>query len=383
MSDPKPTSWHFARPELADHHLRAFDLGLISATALHAKRRMGKTEFLTKDLTPKAVERSYVVGYCNLWQEDQDPAEAVAEAVAACSMPRRVLAKVRERLKSHVSTLKVSGKVMGMAEGGAELEFKEAEKKNVAKLRSAFAAFDRSKNRGLLLIDEAQVLADKKHRSLEKALRAMLDTRKDHLKVIFTGSSEDRLRTMFGAEDKAFYNWARVEPLPLLGEEFVRELTRRANTLATMKLQPQDTLRAFDSLKRVPELFRRFLSQYLANAFEGVDRAIETCRQSVYMDEGFAVRWDKMLPADRLILQWLAQGREDLHGAKSLARIGKELRLGRPADRSVPQNALKRLRERQILIQSDIGVYRFEDETFKDWVILTSNGDSTKGPPLK
>ena len=38
------------------------------------------------------------------------------------------------------------------------------------------------------------------------ALRALLDTRKDRLKVIFTGSSEDRLRTMFGAEDKAFYN---------------------------------------------------------------------------------------------------------------------------------------------------------------------------------
>ena len=76
-------------------------------------------------------------------------------------------------------------------------------------------------------------------------------------------------------------------------------------------------------------------------------------------------------------------GRGDLHGAKSLARIGKVLRLGRPADRSVPQNALKRLRERQILIRSDIGVYRFEGETFKDWVILTINGDSTKGPPLK
>jgi hypothetical protein len=34
------TSWHFARPELAQHHLRAFELGLISATALHARRRM-------------------------------------------------------------------------------------------------------------------------------------------------------------------------------------------------------------------------------------------------------------------------------------------------------------------------------------------------------
>lgn len=382
MRDPKPTGWHFARPQLADHHLNAFDLGLITATALHAKRRMGKTEFLTKDLTPRAVERGYVVGYCNLWQEDQDPAEAIAEAVTACSAPRHVLAKVRDKLKAHVSTLKVSGKVAGMAEGGAELGFKEAER-NVTKLRSALAAFDRSKNRGLLLIDEAQVLADRRHRSLEKALRAMLDTRKDHLKVIFTGSSEDRLRTMFGAEDKAFYNWARVEPLPLLGEEFVRELTRRANTLATMKIKLQDSIRAFDSLKRVPELFRRFLSQYLANAFEGVDRAIEACRQSVYMDEGFAARWDKMLPADRLILQWLAQGQEDLHGTKSLARIGKVLKLGRPADRSVPQNALKRLRERQVVIQSDIGVYRFEDETFKDWVTLTINGESTKGPPLK
>jgi hypothetical protein len=40
---------------------------------------------------------------------------------------------------------------------------------------------------------------------------------------------------MFGAEDKAFYNWARVEPLPLLSEEFVRELTKRANALTTSK----------------------------------------------------------------------------------------------------------------------------------------------------
>jgi hypothetical protein len=88
-----------------------------------------------------------------------------------------------------------------------------------------------------------------------------------------------------------------------------------------------------------------------------------------------------MLPADQLILQWLAQGQGDLHGAKSLARIGKALKLGGAADRSVPQNALKRLRERQILIQSDIGVYRFEDETFKDWVMLTNDGESVKGPP--
>jgi hypothetical protein len=221
----------------------------------------------------------------------------------------------------------------------------------------------------LLLIDEAQILADRPNHALERALRAQLDTRKDRLKVIFTGSSEDRLRTMFGSENKAFYNWARVEPLPLLGAAFVRELTRRANALTTMKLKVEDSERAFEALKRVPELFWRFLSQYLANAFEGVDSAIESCRQSVYRDEGFAERWQRMLPADRLVLQWVADGEADLHGARSLARLGRALRLGRAADRSVPQNALKRLRERQILIQAEVGVYRFEDETFREWVL--------------
>lgn len=368
MRPSTPTGWHYARPLLAEHHLQAFDLGLISATALHAKRRMGKTEFLIQDLTPAAQVHGYAVGYCNLWQEEQDPTVAISEALAACAAPQHVLGKVRARLHGPVSTLKLSGKVAGLAEGGAELGFKAAEKQRVTQLRAALKAFDQSRNRGLLLIDEAQILADKRHQSLEKALRALLDTRKDRLKVIFTGSSEDRLRTMFGAEDKAFYNWARVEPLPLLGEEFVRELTRRANALTTVKLKVADTLQAFDMLKRVPELFRRFLSQYLANAFDGVDSAIDHCKQSIYVDAGFATRWHRMLPADRLVLQWLATGERDLHGAKSLARFGRLLKLGRPADRSVPQNALKRLRERQILIQSDIGLYRFEDETFRDWV---------------
>jgi hypothetical protein len=368
MKSTTSTGWHFARPELAEHYLRALDLGLISASALHAKRRMGKTEFLTQDLSPAARQHGYAVGYCNLWQEDQNPAAAIATAIVACASPRNLVGKVRARLKVPISTLKIAGKVGAMAEGSAEIGLRDSAESGLGTLRRAFAGFDRSRNKGLLLVDEAQVLADKAHRSLERALRAALDTRKEQLKVIFTGSSEDRLRTMFGAEDKAFYNWARVEPLPLLGAEFVRELTRRANVLTTVKLSAKDTSRAFEAFKGVPELFRRFLSQYLANAFDGVDSAIEKCKQTVYLEGGFAARWEKMLPADRLVLHAVAAGETDLHGARSLAKIGKALELGRPAHRSVPQNALRRLRDRQVLIQSEAGVYRFEDETFGEWV---------------
>ncbi|MES2356557.1 MAG: hypothetical protein V4568_19585 [Pseudomonadota bacterium] len=368
MGKQVPSGWHFARPELAEHHLRALDLGLISATALYARRRFGKTEFLMKDLTPAANAKGYVVGYCNLWQEDQEPIEALVEAIVAMSTPKKISAKLRSKLAAPVAKLKLNGKAVGLGEGGAEVEFKSKDKVPL-RLRQAFKAFDASGNHGLLLIDEAQVLADKKHEALEKALRALLDTRKDRMKVIFTGSSEDRLRTMFGSEKKAFYNWARVEPLPLLNEAFVRELTSRANKLTTMKLQLSDTVTAFNALNRVPELFRRFLSQYLSHPFDGVEKAIEVSKQSVYVEEGFAKRWVKMLPADRLILQLVAQSNEDLHGIATLKQIGKALGLGKPADRAVPQNSLRRLRERQILIQTEPGAYRFEDETFREWVL--------------
>lgn len=56
LADP----WHYPRPELATTYLQVFDLGLMSARALFAKRRMGKSEFLEQDLIPAAREVGYL-----------------------------------------------------------------------------------------------------------------------------------------------------------------------------------------------------------------------------------------------------------------------------------------------------------------------------------
>ena len=372
-----PTDWHFARPALAGHFLNAFEIGLVSGIALYARRRHGKTEFLTKDLQPAALTQGYAVGYCNLWQEDEDPGQAVAEAVRALALPKTVRARLIARLQSPVAKLKLSGKAAGVGEGGAEVEFKGDNAVGPRQLRDLFTQFDRSKNRGLLLVDEAQVLAQPQHAPLEKALRALLDTRKDRLKVIFTGSSEDRLRAMFGAERKAFYNWASVEPLPLLGEAFVRDLTDRANRLTTLKLKPAHSLAAFQELNGVPELFRRFLAQYLANPFEGASAAVAQCKRSVYVEGGFDKRMRELLPADRHVLALVAAGQADLHSGETLKKMGQALGLRGAANRAVPQNALRRLRERQILLAVGNGVYEFEDEAFRDWVLAQEQRRNT------
>ncbi len=221
---------------------------------------------------------------------------------------------------------------------------------------------------GLLLIDEAQVLGDSAYQPIEKAQRALLDTRKDRIKVVFTGSSEDRLRGMFASEGRAFYNCASVEPLPLLGTEFALDLLRRANRLTTLPMKESEGLQAFEALSRVPELYRRFLSHYLAHPFEGVQSAVAHCRRSIYSEEGFSKRWAEMLPADRLVLRMVAAGQRDLHGEAGLRILEEELGLGRPAERGVPQNALKRLRTKQILIAVGQGQYRFEDDAFREWI---------------
>jgi hypothetical protein len=95
-----------------------------------------------------------------------EPGRCHRRAVAAASERQHLLGKVRAKIKAPVSTLKVLGKVGGMVEGSAELEFQDSDKARVGIVRTAFTAFDKSKNKGLLLIDEAQVLADKSHGSL-------------------------------------------------------------------------------------------------------------------------------------------------------------------------------------------------------------------------
>src|SRR5258708_966859 len=80
----------------------------------------------------------------------------------------------------------------------------------------------------------------------------------------------------------------------------------------------------------------------------------------------------RRMRADQLILQLVAHGREDLHGTLMREWLGQHLQRGGPASRAIPQNALRRLRNRQMLIQIEPGQYRFEDAAFRDWVLATA-----------
>ncbi|MDB6089005.1 MAG: hypothetical protein JWN85_1789 [Gammaproteobacteria bacterium] len=202
-SKPPADPWHYPRPTLARKYLQFFDVGLTSARALFAKRRMGKSEFLEQDLMPAAREMGYLTVYLNLWDARSQPAPALLSAFTRALEPTG-FGKLARTLKRPLKSIKASAKVAGMAEGSLEAELGGTDVKVTPRLTELIRNFDKPSRRMLLVLDEAQVLAEPAHADLAHSLRASLDGRKQNIKVVFAGSSEATLRRMFGRSTEPF-----------------------------------------------------------------------------------------------------------------------------------------------------------------------------------
>ena len=323
MSNTTQDPWHFARPELARQYLQTFQVGLISAQALFAPRRMGKSEFLEKDLVPAAKKSGLLTAYLNLWDARENPRAALISVLARAVSPRGFAAVIK-KLGIPLKKVKASAGVSGVAEGSLEAELVDDSTGGVLALSELMRNFDHSRRKLLLILDEAQVLALPTHSDLAHSLRAALDIRKQTIKVVFAGSSESSLRRMFGRATEPFYNWAPIEPFARLGAEFVAAMTRKVNQLSRYPLSEREALRAFESLKRTPEFFRRYLQRYLAYAELGSRAALDDTLAHVFNDASYSFLWGKLLPADQAILRAIAEGVSDLHSLPARKQLGKE-----------------------------------------------------------
>jgi hypothetical protein len=364
---PVDDPWHFPRPALAATYLRGFELGLVAAKGLFAKRRFGKSEFLEKDLIPAARVAGYQTVYVNLWENRTDPAGALLQALADELKPTG-WRKVLKDFQMPVKKLKAGGKVAGVAEGTLEAELETSAQPSGPALSNLLKTFDKSGRKLLLVLDEAQVLADANHSNLAHALRAALDMRKQTIKVVFAGSSETTLRRMFGRASEPFYNWAPLEPFELLGDAFVAAMVKRTNLISRFPLKEEEALVAFETLNRTPEFFRRYLAAYLTNPERGSTSALEATLTHVFSDETFANYWKSLLPADREVLKLLAGGETELHGADARERLGKSLGLDKPAGANTAYHSLRRLQDDGTVAKVAYAEYRFEDEAFEAWV---------------
>ena len=367
MSEPTD-SWHFPRPDLAGAYLQSFDLGLASARGLFARRRMGKSEFLKNDLLPAAQRAGYLAAYTNLWDDTDHPGQALATAILLATQPKG-LGKFWDDLNTPIRTLKGGGKLPVGIEGSFELDLAQKEKAAVPAIQGALQQADKASKRLLLVIDEAQVLAAPEHRAVAHSLRAGLDIRKPGIKVLFAGSSEAALREMFSRAAAPFYNWAPLEPFPVLGREFVEAMVKQLASVARHPLKLADALTAFAALKETPEFFRWYLERYLMYPLQGPEQALVTTLARVHDDTSYVKSWKELNRADRAVLLLAARGVQDLYGLPALKQLQDVL--GAPdLTASVPRTSIRRLTgpKLQLMARIDHGAYRFEDPEFQAWV---------------
>jgi hypothetical protein len=360
-------SWHYPRPELAAKYLQTFDVGLTSSCALFAKRRMGKSEFLEQDLMPAAREAQYVTVYLNLWDARSQPAPALLSALTRALQPTG-FGRLARSLKRPLKNVKASAKLAGIAEGSLEAELGSADAAAAPYLTELIRGFNKPNRRMLMILDEAQVLAQPMHSDLAHSLRASLDGRKQNIKVVFAGSSETTLRRMFGRSTEPFYNWAPLEPFELLGEDFVLAMVAQVNRLSKYPLADNDALAAFEALKRTPEFFRRYLSRYLAYADLGAKAALIDTEAHVFNDLNFVNVWHGLLPADRELLRLIVSGVTDLFSESSRRRVGAGLGLNETVAKNVPQKSLRRLQDAELVLRMAHGDYRLQDDAFAEWL---------------
>ena len=368
MSDP----WHYPRPQLAAEYLDRFDTGLIAARALYASRRRGKSTFLVEDLKPAAASRRYLVIYCNLWASRHDAALELRDAIQSALEPPGVLNRLRRAAQTPVKKLKISGKSPVLGEASAELDLDNRKPNDTTAIREISKGLEQlnaGKRRVLLLIDEAQILADSRHEALASALRASLDTKKDRIKVIFTGSSEDALRRMFGDQSLPFYRWAAIEPFPLLGEDFVGHLVATFAVISKFSLPIDAALQAYRVLGEVPEYMRLFLDKLAANPFQEVSGALASTQKQIVMDAGYPERWRAMTPTDRALLVLIASGGQDLHGVEARREIARlTSRTAKEVAPTTVANSLRRLLLQDLIARTGHGQYRIADDIFREWI---------------
>lgn len=192
-----------------------------SGLFLAAPRRTGKSTFLREDLRPQLESKGALVLYVDLWENRQtDPGYAIIHAI-------------RTELAKHDGALTRLAKSTGLDKLGLE--------KGISLSAALSALSDEASKPIVLIIDEAQhaITTDGGTNALF-ALKAARDelnsSRHNGLRVVATGSNQDKLAMLRNSKEQAFFG-APLVKFPSLGKEYVAWFCQYANLGAPLNAE--------------------------------------------------------------------------------------------------------------------------------------------------
>ena len=354
--------WHYPRTVLAQQILGMFETGLSSSLVFFAPRRMGKTEFLYKDILPVAKASGWKVLYFSFLDADSNASIEFTKALLKFSEEIGIVSKAKRLLK-HVN--KVSAKAGGIQ---AAVEFNTAESiyEDVKEIIQYLA----KQGKILLLMDEVQVLAqDPDNAKFVAALRTALDLNKDTVKVVFTGSSQEGLRRMFSQAKAPFFHFGQNLPFPHLERDFTDHLANMFEKITQRKLNTEHLWEIFQEMQKVPQLARSLVERLALNPGLSITQANKQLLAEVVTDRAFAEHWDRCSTLEKLLLHEVATDSGTLFSTTTRQRFAKILGINNLSTSTVQSAVRTLMRKNLIGRHSDQnGNYYIEDAHFKSWL---------------
>jgi hypothetical protein len=350
-----------------------------SGLFLAAPRRTGKSTFLREDLRPQLQSMGALVLYVDLWENRRtDPGDAIVGAI-------------RSELAKHDGVLRRLAKTSGLSKvsvAGTSFSLDQLGLEKGISLSAALSALsDDAAKPIVLIIDEAQhaITTDGGSNALFalKAARDELNSSRHHgLRVVATGSNQDKLAMLRNSKDQAFFG-APLVKFPSLGRDYVAWFCQHADLGAP--LVAETVFELFDKAAFRPEILGaaadtlRFefgieKSDVAERFYAEIVREIESNNQ-----EALRVI-HSLTPLQSSVLQVLAKAGPSYAPFESgtLERYQALLATIAPkgevlADIPNVQQALLALQEKGLVWKAARGVYALEDTSLADLLTLAQN----------
>lgn len=368
----KADPWHYARKDVAQRTFALFEKRLANALVLFGPRRMGKTEFLLRDLGPMAEKAGHRVVYVSFWQASLSPAATLVAGLNEGLKQGGLTAQLARIGEGASPRLKLGASMAGVT---AETEIDLGNLRGpppddvLLLIDHLLGKLARKGKPTLLMLDEVQELAaDSHNRPLVAALRTSLDKRRDGLAVVFTGSNRDALAAMFSEKSAPFFHFATSIALEPLGPPFVDHLLGAFERATGAALDKTHAHAAFTALGGNPFFFRMLLERLLPVTERDMPAALARMRETLAVDLGYDRLWLSLTATQRALAVTLAQETPTPFGEANRIRIGQLARTDPPSIAQT-QTALRRLARLGVVSRAEgRSTWTFDDPELARWI---------------
>jgi hypothetical protein len=362
--------------DLAGESLVDYSSGMFLA----APRRTGKSTFLNNDFIPECVRRGWLPVYVDLWSDrDAAPAQLISGAIGT-ALARFEGALARTAKKAGIDKINLLRTL--------SWDFTRPQLPAGTTLAQALAVLHQvSGQLVVLIIDEAQhALNSEDGLNAMFALKAARDhlnrgDRPDGLRLVFTGSSRDKLANLVLKSKQPFFG-ASITPFPLLGREYVEFITALWNRrLAdSNQFKVEDLAYAFELVGRRPEMLNKLLAEVsvglgeAGNLGELLRNGALNHQAGVWSD--YESAWNELTPLQQAVLEVMAErtlGRQPFSPftEQTLVEVSRKLEQAQAVanvNTANVQKALDALRDKELVWKANRGEYALEDTSMAEWL---------------